>query len=74
MMTLIDKLISQIGIENVAKRGAVFAYVGWGLAIVFGCTGWWGGPFTGLTVAVALSCHLAGGRAQQLLGHGKNQQ
>lgn len=72
-VNLVDKLIGQFNVVMIARRAAVFAYTGWVLAIVCGCLGWWSASFTAMVVLIALLCHLAGGRAQHLLGQGNSQ-
>lgn len=71
MFGLVDKLIENLGdVYTVARRAAVFAYVGWATVVLFGCAGWWTPQFCALVCLVAVAAHLVAVRARTLLGTG----
>lgn len=62
-----DKIVKKLGgAKIVERRGAVFAWTGWGLLVVFGCAGAWTPQFCGLICALATASHYLSVHARRM--------
>jgi ABC-type bacteriocin/lantibiotic exporter with double-glycine peptidase domain len=67
MTKLIDEFITGLDTHAVARRAPQLAYIAVFAAIVFGCLGWWNGPFTAIVTLTAVLLFVLGLRARTIL-------